>query len=160
MKWIQGDLHDPRLLRHYPNTRPCRLTFAALGFRFWEVRYDGAPNLNAHTMDNLTTVDPSQATFQRTHVLSKDGYTCTLLHINPGDENPDQEGSVTCDHLLFVIEGDITVSDGEVYTVVGKDQALLVKGGKPCLLSSERNAKVLRIDVPARVVTVPQILTR
>ncbi|MDX2186447.1 MAG: hypothetical protein SFV32_05915 [Opitutaceae bacterium] len=108
----------------------------------------------------LTSVEPASSTVQQNLVLEKEGYACTLLSVNPGDENPESHSTDLSDRLLFVIEGEVTVSQGEVNTVLVKDQALLIPKGRTFSVSTRNWAKVLRVDVPPRAVIVPQILTR
>ncbi len=94
-------------------------------------------------------------------VLVQDGFACTLLTLAPDEETSLHESAPQGKHLLFVVDGTITVQRGEVNTILRKDQALLIpKGEEPVIAARPGDgAKVLQVDIPPRQVVTPQILT-
>jgi mannose-6-phosphate isomerase-like protein (cupin superfamily) len=107
------------------------------------------------------TLDPVTLPAHAKTILAQEGFRCSLLTLAPGDETPLQEARDVEEHLLFVIEGEATVRRGEVNTMLGKDQALLIAKGQAHVLSAGASgwARLLRVDVPPRQVVTPQIVT-
>lgn len=109
----------------------------------------------------ITTLDPvTTATVTKT-ILAKDGFTCALLTLAPGEATPRYESNQVEEHLLFVVEGAATVRFGEMNALLGKDQALLIRSGEAYTIAAQSNGrtKILRVDVPPRQTVVPQIVT-
>jgi quercetin dioxygenase-like cupin family protein len=94
-------------------------------------------------------------------VLAKDGFECTVTTLAPGDETPLREAHNVETHILFILDGKVTVRFGEINTMLKKDEALLVSKGRAHLIAASPDgwAKILRVDVPPRQVITPQILT-
>jgi uncharacterized cupin superfamily protein len=109
----------------------------------------------------LTTLDPVTTATHTKTILSKEGFSCSLIMLAPGDETPRREANQVEDQILFVVEGDATVRFDDVNTILGKDEALLIQKGKAHVVAAHPGAwaKLLRIDVPPRQVVVPQILS-
>lgn len=109
----------------------------------------------------LTTLDSVTPPLNLKTLLAKDGFTCSLLMLAPGDETPRRESNHVEEHIVFVIEGEATVRFEDVNTILGKDEALLIPKGKAHLIAASPGgwAKILRVDVPPRQVVVPQIIS-
>jgi len=109
----------------------------------------------------ITTLDPVTTPLNAKTILAKEGYTCSLLTLAPGEETPRHDPPQIEEHLLFVVEGEATIGFGEVNTILGKDQALLVRKGEDHVINAHpvTGAKILRIDIPPRQIVTPQIIT-
>lgn len=111
-------------------------------------------------IDSITTLDNPGTAKRPRSVLSKDGFTCNLLTLEPEVQTPIDvvDGAALC--ILFVIEGDVTVREGAVNTILGKDQALLVRAGADVSVTARAGSptKILRTDVPPRQTVTPQII--
>lgn len=107
------------------------------------------------------TLDPISIPTTAKTILSKDGFTCSLITLAPGDETSAHAAEQIQEHLLFAVEGEATIRFEEVNTILSKYAALLIPRGKPHVIAAEPNegAKLLRIDVPPRQVVVPQIIS-
>lgn len=107
----------------------------------------------------ITTLDPVMSSIISKSVLAKDGFECSITTLAPGDETPLREAHNVEMHLLFVLDGEVTVRLGGINTMLKKDEALLVAKGQAHLAAPDGWAKILRVDVPPRQVVTPQILT-
>ena len=109
----------------------------------------------------LTTLDRSSSSSHIKTVLSKDGYTGSLLIMTPGDQTSGSDAEKANDHILYIVEGQATVRTGEVTTLLAKDQALLISKGNAHVIAAGADgyAKLLRIEVPPRQLITPQIIT-
>ena len=113
--------------------------------------------MNPHT----TTLDPLTTPTNSKTILSKDGFTCFLMMLAPGDETPPREADQVEEHLLYVVEGSATVRFEDLNTILNKDEALLIPRGKQHAIAAHPGAwaKLLRVDVPPRQAVVPQIIS-
>lgn len=109
----------------------------------------------------ITTLDPATASLHTTTILAREGFTCSLLTLAPGDETPRREAHQIEEHILFVIEGGATVRYGDTNTILGKDQALLIRKGEQHVIAAQPGGwtKLLRVDIPPRQIVTPQIIT-
>jgi quercetin dioxygenase-like cupin family protein len=109
----------------------------------------------------LTTLDPVTTSLIAKTILAKEGYTCSLLTLAPGDETPRRDANQIAEHLLFVIEGEATIRFGKMNTILAKDQALLVRKDEEHVIVAHPGgwAKILRVEVPPRQIVTPQIIT-
>lgn len=109
----------------------------------------------------ITTLDSVPATLNTKTILEKDGFSCSLLTLAPGDATPRREANQIEDHVLFVADGAATVRVGEVNTILAKDQAMLIRQSQEYVIAAHPGgwAKILRIDVPPRQIVTPQIIT-
>ena len=109
----------------------------------------------------LTTLEPVTTAANAKVLLTKDGFTCTLLMLAPGDEAPGREASQAEEHLLYLIEGEATVRFDDINTMLSKDEVLLIPKGRRHTIAAHPGgwAKLLRVDVPPRRVVVPQIIS-
>jgi glyoxylate utilization-related uncharacterized protein len=109
----------------------------------------------------LTTLEHSASVLHATPVLTQNGFTCTLLNLEPGAESTLPPSRSPDDQLLFVVDGDIAVQTQAVTTLVNRgDVFLLVAGSAPVVSAREgRRAQVLRVEIPPRHVVTPQIIT-
>ena len=81
-------------------------------------------------MNTLTTLPINSAdTPSLRSVLNKDGFAGNVIDLVPGAGFPEQDYALDHEQFLFVIQGEVTVSEGEVNTVLGRDQALLLPKG-------------------------------
>jgi mannose-6-phosphate isomerase-like protein (cupin superfamily) len=78
----------------------------------------------------ITTLDPSPITTQTKTLLSQEGFTCSLILLAPGGETPRHEAEQADEHILYVAEGRVVIRFGDVNTILGKDQSLLVSKGR------------------------------
>lgn len=94
-------------------------------------------------------------------VLAKDGFECYITTLAPGDKTQLREAHNVETHILFVLDGEVTVRFSEITTMLKKDEVLLVSKGQAPLIAAGTDgwAKFLRVDVPSRQVVTPQILT-
>jgi quercetin dioxygenase-like cupin family protein len=109
----------------------------------------------------ITTLDSAPASLNTKTILAKEGFNCSLLTLAPGYETPKREATQAEDHVLFVIDGTVTVRVGDVNTILAKDQAILIHQGQEYVIVAHPGgwAKFLRIDVPPRQTVTPQIIT-
>lgn len=86
------------------------------------------------------------------NILSKNGYTCAIIAIERGEALELPVSSTGEDHLLFVLEGEVTVRNGDINTMLKQNEAhLLPKDSDSALVvTGGRSAKLLRVNVPAR----------
>lgn len=109
---------------------------------------------------SITTLDPINTATHAKAILSHDGFRCTLFTLAPGDElsRPAEEVD---EHVLFVVDGEVTLRIGKVNTILAKEQAHHIAKGQHHAIAAHASgwAKVLRVDVPPRQVVTPQILT-
>lgn len=99
------------------------------------------------TLDPTTTAPATAKT-----ILSRYGYTCTLLTLAPGDETPRRSAREVEEHLLYVIAGQVTIRAGGINTVLNADSALLLPAGREHSIAASpaSEARLLRIETPAR----------
>lgn len=102
-------------------------------------------------MNTLTTLPPPPAASAK-NILSKNGYTCAIVSIGQGDELTIPLSATGEDHLLFVLDGEIAVRNGEINTMLNKNEAHLLpkEGDTTIVVTGGRRAKLLRVDVPPR----------
>lgn len=110
---------------------------------------------------SLTTLPRPASVLHATPLLTQNGFTCTLLNLEPGAESTLPDSRSPDDQLLFVLDGDIAVQANAVTTLVNQgDVFLLVAGSAPVVAAREgRRARVLRVEIPPRQVVTPQIIT-
>jgi mannose-6-phosphate isomerase-like protein (cupin superfamily) len=110
---------------------------------------------------SITTLDPITTSVTTKTILAKEGFACSLLTLAPGDETPRRETDQIEDHVLLVIEGEVTIRYGDVNTMLGKDQAILMRKGEPHVIAASPGGwtKLLRVDIPPRQLVTPQIIT-
>ena len=98
----------------------------------------------------ITTLDPVTTPANFKTILSKEGFTCSLLILEPGRETPMRESHEIEEHILFVVEGEAIVRFDTVNTILSKDGALLIQRGKAHVIAANtgHSAKILRVDVP------------
>ena len=106
------------------------------------------------------TLNPATSPTTKT-ILAKEGFQCSVTMLAPGDKTPLRDAHEVEEHIVFVIEGQVTVRFGDINTMLNKDEALLIPKGREHLFAAGANswAKILRVDVPPRQVVTPQILT-
>jgi quercetin dioxygenase-like cupin family protein len=109
----------------------------------------------------ITTLDPVTQPVQAKTILSKNGFTCSLVTLDPGDETPWREASEVEEHILYVVEGEATVRFGDVNTILNRDEALLISKGSAHAITgaSSGPARILRVEVPPRQIVTPQIVS-
>lgn len=109
----------------------------------------------------ITTLEPVVPSIGTKSVLAKNGFHCSILTMAPGDETPLRDAHDVEEHVLFAIDGEVTIRFGDLNTMLKKDKALLISKGEAHLIAAGPNgwAKILRVDVPPRQVITPQILT-
>lgn len=105
--------------------------------------------------------DARSPVFTTKTILAKEGFACSLLTLAPGEETPRREADQIEDYLLFVTEGEVTVRYCDVNTMLGKDQAVLIRKGEQHIIAASPGGwtKILRVDVPPRQIVTPQIIT-
>lgn len=108
---------------------------------------------------HLTTLDPSTSVSPQT-ILAKEGFHCSLLFLQPGDSTPLQPAPAGEEHLLFVVDGEVTVSSEAVNTIVRQDNALLIPRDREHVVEANLGvpAKILRVDVPPRQIVTPPLV--
>lgn len=109
---------------------------------------------------HLTTLDPVSSSISSQTILAKEGFHCSLLYLQPDDTTPLQPSHAVEEHLLFVVDGEVTVSSGPVNTIVRKDSALLIPKGHEHIVEANLGvpAKILRVDVPPRQIVTPPLV--
>lgn len=114
-------------------------------------------------MNSLVTIlPPPAAAFSRTPILNKNGFSCSLLTLAPGAEIFVSETPEAEEQILFVVEGEAAIRLGnDVTTMLAKDSALLVPGGRQPEIAANSGSwtKLLRVRVPARRMAEPEIVT-
>lgn len=111
-------------------------------------------------MNSITTLESESTTnaVASRKILSKSGFTGALLTLAPGQKTELARHDDAGECVVFVVEGDATVTSGEINTLLNKDDAhLLPKAG--CFIASRKGAKLLRLDIPPRQVITPPIFT-
>src|SRR5687768_522239 len=109
----------------------------------------------------VITLEPTTTPTNSRTILSKNGFTCSLIMLAPGEETPPRETDQVEEHVLYIVEGMATVRFEELNTILNKDEALLIPRDKQHVIAAhpETSAKLLRVDVPPREVVVPQIVS-
>ncbi len=80
--------------------------------------------------------------------------------LEPEDVAPLFDERAVHEHLLFVIDGEVTVQVGGINYVLKKDEALHVPKAKPHAITNTAVwSKLLRVDLPEREFITPQILS-
>jgi quercetin dioxygenase-like cupin family protein len=107
----------------------------------------------------LTALDPVTSPSTSKTILSKDGFTGSLIMLAPGETTPREDSAHREEHLLFLVDGQVTVHFDDTHTILGKDQAMLIPKGKKHSLAAhpEGGTKLLRLEVPPRKVVEPEI---
>lgn len=110
---------------------------------------------------SLITLDPATTPSSTKTILTQDGFQCFLNVLPPGAATSLREAHDVEEHILFVIDGAVTIRFGELNTILAKDAALLIPKGTTHLItaSASEGAKVLQVEVPARRIVTPQIIT-
>lgn len=110
---------------------------------------------------SLTTLERPASDLAASTLLAQNGFTCTLLNLEPGVAATLPDSRSADDQLLFVVDGDIAVQTGVVTTLVNQGNAFLLAAGTAPLISAREGAqaKVLRVEIPPRQVITPQIIT-
>lgn len=112
-------------------------------------------------MKTLTTLErPAATTLART-ILSKDGFHAAVLTLTPGNSASLPEELGATQQLLFVITGQLTLHAGELHTILGEEEAVLVPAGRECTVETlgSEPARLLRIQVPPRQIVTPPLVT-
>jgi quercetin dioxygenase-like cupin family protein len=109
----------------------------------------------------ITTLNPVSSSFNLRTLLAKEGFTCSLIMLEPGDEAPRRDPEPVEEHILYVVEGEVTVHFDRLNTILTKDEALLIPRDKEHVITANSGGltKLLRVDVPPRQVVVPQIIS-
>jgi quercetin dioxygenase-like cupin family protein len=109
----------------------------------------------------LNTLDPVSTPVRAKTILSKDGFTCALIALAPGDETQRHDDRAVEEHLLFVVEGTATVRFDDVNTILNQGEALHIPKGRAHAIAAgpSGGAKLLRVDVPPRQVIVPPLVS-
>lgn len=83
-------------------------------------------------------------------LLDKDGYAGVLVTLS-GDETLEFENALTRqDHLLFVVEGGLSVEMDGIVSLVNRQDALLVPRGRRVAIKNleVKRSKFVRFDIP------------
>ena len=110
----------------------------------------------------ITTLPPPPAAPSTTTILTKSGFSCSLITLAPGAELPASGAPATDEQILFVIEGEAAVQLGDdVTTMLGRESALLIPSGRePGIVANSGSwTKLLRVQVPARTQLVSPLVT-
>jgi glyoxylate utilization-related uncharacterized protein len=110
---------------------------------------------------SLNLLERPTAALTTTAVLAQNGFTCTLLTLEPGAETTLPAGRSPDEQLLFVVDGDIAIHAGAVTTIVNRGEAFLLAPGATPVVSARVGppARVLRVEIPPRQAVTPQIIT-
>jgi hypothetical protein len=90
-------------------------------------------------------------------LLEKDGYTGVLVTLT-GEETLEFDKALTRqDHLVFVVDGGLSVEMDGIVSLVNRHDALLVPRGKRVAIKNldVKRSKFLRFDVPPRPERAP-----
>lgn len=109
---------------------------------------------------DITTL-PHASSVTVKNILNQDGVTCSLALLAPGDELSTGSDSAGTDHLLFVVDGSLTVQLDELNFLLNKDQAIHVAKEKSESIRNQSDAwaKLLRVDLPSREIIAAPIFT-
>lgn len=99
---------------------------------------------------NITEMHPEKPAILRRRVLSKAGVDCSILALAPGEQTSCDNMPPARAHLLFVIEGGVSVQMGDLTFLVKAEDALHIAGGQEHRITAEEGgwAKLLRVDLP------------
>ncbi|MEO6876074.1 MAG: AraC family ligand binding domain-containing protein, partial [Opitutaceae bacterium] len=88
-------------------------------------------------------------------------FDCSLVMLASGNETPRYLAENVPEHILYVVEGQPTIRFRNVNTILSQDQALLVPKGSAHTIAAgpSQGAKLLRVEIPPRPETLPQIIT-
>ncbi|HWA26094.1 MAG TPA: cupin domain-containing protein [Lacunisphaera sp.] len=109
----------------------------------------------------LQVFAPLAPAFTATSVLAQNGFTCTLLTLEPGAESILPASASTDDQILFVVDGTVAIHTDDLTTILHWGEAFLLRPGRTAALSarSDLTVRVLRVEIPPRQVVTPQIIT-
>ena len=112
-------------------------------------------------MKTLTTLEHPSRHENTKKILAKNGFEGALLTLAPAETTTIPDRETAEEHLLFVVDGEVTVRRGEIHTLLSKDAALLLSGGEDGTLQAGAGgpAKVLHVTVPPRRVVEPALHT-
>lgn len=97
----------------------------------------------------ITTLPAAAPSLRPKTLLDKDGVTCTLLTLNPGQETAPLEPRENAGRLLIVIDGQVTVRLPGVSTMLDSEGALLLAAdASHALAASPEGARILRVEWP------------
>jgi|GEM_PF-1109663 len=111
-------------------------------------------------MKSLITLDPPHTANVR-GILAKEGYACAIVSLEPGEQLAIERSPRGEEHLLFVLDGSVTVRADVLNTLLAKNEAHLLPKDVDCTIEAaeERPAKFLRIDVPPRQIVDAPLYT-
>lgn len=111
-------------------------------------------------MKSLTVLEPPTQPNVRS-LLAQNGYSAALVTLEPGEALPIERSPRGEEHLLFVVDGGVTVHGGLLNTMLGKNEAHLLPKESDCTIEAAegRPAKLLKIDVPPRQVVDAPLYT-
>ena len=100
-------------------------------------------------------------TVLRRGVLSHDNIECSIVALAPGEQITCEDGHWTQEHILFVIDGEVTVQTDDLTMFLKKEAAKHVAPGKHGVITADASgwAKLLRIDFAHRTVIEPPLVT-
>ncbi len=111
-------------------------------------------------MKSLIILDPPHSANVRA-ILAKDGYACSIVSLEAGEQLAIERSPRGEEHLLFVLDGSLTVRADKLNTLLGKNEAHVLPKDLDCTIEAaeERPAKFLRVDVPARQIVDAPLYT-
>jgi len=105
-----------------------------------------------------TTINP--ATLSSRLVLSENGLECSIVSLAPGEETSCIETPPLHDHLVFVIEGTVSVTMDRVTCLLKRNEALRLPADRAHQISATGGwARLLRVDFPPREKPAPPLYT-
>ena len=108
----------------------------------------------------ITTLEPPSPSALTKNILSKDGFNCSLIELAPGNQTKIADPSSLEEHILFVLDGVVTVRLGEINTILSKDEALLLPRGSEHSITAHASnaARLLRVEIPPRQIITPPLV--
>src|SRR5687768_12143688 len=99
-------------------------------------------NIHTESIMNpqITTLEPTTTPTNSKNILSKNGFTCSLMMLAPGDETPPRDADQVEEHVLYIVEGSATVRFEDVNTILNKDEAMLIPRGKQHVIAADSGA--------------------
>ncbi len=112
-------------------------------------------------MNLLNTLKPSSRSLEKKTILSHEGFEGAIMTLRVGEENMLAETASRGERILVVLEGEVTIEYGGINTILNREEAMVIAPERDCTVraTGEGSTRLLKLDVPARQVVNPPLVT-
>ena len=107
-----------------------------------------------------TTANPAEKPAHLSRrILAKEGIECSILALAPGEQISCAEAFPHQEHVLFVLEGGLIATLGDVTLLATKDDAVHIPAGRAHTITGDpaKWSRLLRIDLTPREIPAPPL---